>query len=79
METIYSSVNGKEIKPLTEEETAYLEKLARSCISTSGEVNYGAWEIIYEEAGAYFSDDRSIDEVMDAVENRVELWMKESD
>lgn len=79
VETTYSSVNGKEIKPLTEEETAYLEKLARSCISTSGEVNYGAWEIIYEEAGAYFSDDRSIDEVMDAIENRVELWMKESD
>lgn len=79
VETTYFSVNGKEIKPLTEEETAYLEKLARSCISTSGEVNYGAWEIIYEEAGAYFSDDRSIDEVMDAIENRVELWMKESD
>lgn len=79
VETTYSSTNGKEIKPLTEEETAYLEKLARSCISTSGEVNYGAWEIIYEEAGAYFSDDRSIDEVMDAIENRVELWMKESD
>lgn len=79
VETTYFSTNGKEIKPLTEEETAYLEKLARSCISTSGEVNYGAWEIIYEEAGAYFSDDRSIDEVMDAIENRVELWMKESD
>lgn len=64
VETTYFSTNGKEIKPLTEEETAYLEKLARSCIFTSGEVDYWAWEIIYEEAGAYFPDDRSIDEVM---------------
>lgn len=79
VESTYFSTTGKEIKPLTEEEAAYIEKLARSCISTSGEVNYGAWAIIYEEAGAYFSDDRSIDEVMDAIENRVELWLKESD
>ena len=79
IENPYHSVNGKEIKPLTEEEMAYIEKLARSCISTSGEVNYGAWTIIYEEAGAYFSDDRGIDEVMEAIENRVELWLKESD
>lgn len=64
---------------LTEEEAAYIEKLARSCISTSGEVNYGAWEIIYEEAGAYFAGDKSIDAVMDAIENRVDLWMKEYD
>lgn len=79
IENSYYSTNGKEIKPLTEEEMAYIEKLARSCISTSGEVNYGVWAIIYEEAGAYFSDDRSIDVVMEAIENRVEMWLKESD
>lgn len=78
VEGSYYAVNGEEIEPLTREQAAYFLELAGQCRATSGETDYGAWTIIYEEAGAYFSDDRSIDEVMDAIENRVELWMKES-
>ena len=34
-------------------------------------------EIIMEEAGAYFADDRSIDEVRKMIENRVQLYLNE--
>ena len=36
------------------------------------------WQIIQEEAEAYFTGDRSIEEVADIITNRVQLYLDEN-
>ena len=50
-------------------------------ISSTSSNKEGAWAFIYymlsEEAGAYFSGDKELDQVVKIIENRVQLYLDE--
>lgn len=74
--------NGEEwtfnYKPITEEEVNLVEDLLKGAkvidLSTDNEMN----NIINEEAQAFFSGSKSLDEVVNVIQNRVNLYLKEN-
>lgn len=73
----YLVQSGKEIDVMTEEQVEMLlEMVAESKVRTFV-CDYDAINIVYEEAGAYFSGDKPIDEVMEAIRGRMEVYLNE--
>ena len=66
-----------DIKPLTEDE---IEQFKVALESTKGrwEPDNKIWAIVTEEAAAYFSGDKSIDDVCNVIQDRVTTYVNES-
>ena len=66
-----------DIKPLTKEEEASLRNLV-SLVSAPGKSENEIANIVIEEAGAYFSGDKGLDEVTKNIQNRATTYIQES-
>lgn len=69
--------SGLEIDAMTQEQTEEVRSLAENSMIYEFTADYGAWNIIYEEAGSYFSGDKSLEEVMEALQNRMGVYLDE--
>ena len=67
-----------ELKPLTEEEAQSFRDLV-SRISNVWNADEEINDIVSEESAAYFAGDRSIEDTMDIIQNRVQTYIKESE
>ena len=66
-----------EIGPSTQEEAELFTDLINSTHKVGG-YDYKIMEIIQEEAKAYFAGDKSVDEVVDIIQNRVSTYVNEN-
>lgn len=73
----YLLPHGGYIDYMTEEQLETVDELIEKCTADRWGTDYGSWNIIYEEAPSYFSGDKTLDEVMVIIENRVELHLNE--
>jgi hypothetical protein len=73
------TLNGKEVKigKVTDEEVAKVDELLNS-VSQVMRYDTKVEEIITEESGAYFADQKSADEVARLIQNRVQTYLSES-
>ena len=62
---------------MTEEQLETVDELIGKCTADRWGTDYESWNIIYEEAAPYFSGDKTLDEVMVIIENRMELYLNE--
>ena len=65
-----------EVDPPTEEDLQRYEKLVNSTTQIYWPDN-ALSEIVWEAAGAYFAGDRTMDETIQIIENRVKLYVNE--
>lgn len=65
-----------ELEPLSEEDAEYFRKLVYG-VTRNNFIDYQMYQIIMEEAGAYFSGQKTVDEVADVIQNRVQLYVNE--
>lgn len=72
-------INGKEVKvgKVTEEEIAKIDELLSS-ITQVMRYDTKVQEIITEETGAFFSDQKSAEEVAKLIQNRVQTYLSEA-
>ena len=61
----------------TEQEIEQLEALIHATTKIKG-MDQTIYQIILEETAAYFSDQRNLQEVIDLIQNRISLYIKES-
>ncbi len=73
------AVDGVPIYTLPKEWTDLIRKLAEESRVFCFENDYGAWVIVSEEAEYFFSQEKSIDEVMEIIENRMNLYLSEKE
>ncbi|MGN1148815.1 MAG: ABC transporter substrate-binding protein [Lachnospiraceae bacterium] len=69
--------SGRQIDNMTVEQVDKVRKLVEKSRVFIWESDYEAWSIINEEAGAYYNGDKTIDEVMEAIRGRMEVYMEE--
>lgn len=73
----YSLPQGGIIDYMTEEQLETVDELIGICTASPHSGGYQGWHIIYEEVEPYFTGDKTLDEVMDIIENRTELYLNE--
>lgn len=66
-----------EIKPLTKEQAEQYVDMVNRAVKPA-EWDTHIMEIVLEEAGAYFAGDKSIDDVVNVIQKRVEIYVSES-
>ena len=64
-------------KPLTDEDIQYVKDFIDS-VSHTYSLNQNIYNIITEEAAAYFSGQKSVDEVADIIQSRVNIFVNEN-
>ncbi len=77
----YVDENGKK-RSISKKEKKLAYRLVDSagyCLVEGNSVEADLREIILEEAGSYFSGDKSVDEVMKVIKNRVSLFISEQE
>lgn len=67
---------GESIYQITEEEKMTVLQLIDS-VSKSILADSNITQIFFEEVGSFFEDDKSVDEVLDIMESRVQIYMDE--
>lgn len=74
-----TSIGGKEVEltPLTQEERDYAVSFVES-ITEHLSYNEEILNIISEEAAAYFSDQKTVDDVASIIQNRVNIYVNEN-
>ena len=65
------------VEPLSEADAEYFRQLVYG-VTRSNFIDYQMFNIIMEEAGAYFSGDKTVDEVAEIIQNRVQLYVDEN-
>lgn len=70
---------GQYIDVMTKEQTDTIRRMVEDSKVPAWDCDYGALNIIYEEAGAYFSGDKTIEEVMEVIRGRMEVYMAEKE
>ena len=73
----YSLPQGGIIDFMTEEQLDIVDELVGACTVNKHSGGYQGWQIICEEVEPYFAGDKTLDEVMEIIENRTELYLKE--
>lgn len=66
-----------ELEPLSESDAEYFRKLVYR-VTRNSFTDYRMYNIIMEEAGAYFSGQKTVDEVAAIIQNRVQLYLDEN-
>lgn len=69
--------SGLDIDAMTQEQTDEVRSLVENSMIYEFTEDYGAWNIIYEETGSYFSGDKSLEEVMEVIQNRMGVYLDE--
>ncbi|MBR3510099.1 MAG: extracellular solute-binding protein [Lachnospiraceae bacterium] len=65
------------VYPFTEEEEEILYSFLNGATVRDQRIYTIWWEIVYEELGGYYADQKSIDQTIDAIQSRVQLFLKE--
>ena len=65
-------------KPITKADVDLVDQLLAGATPIDYNVNQELNQIIMEEAGSYFDGSKSLDEVVNVIQNRVNLYMKEN-
>jgi ABC-type glycerol-3-phosphate transport system substrate-binding protein len=73
----YYEDDGYKVYPLTQEERDYFESLIRSLTTLSPTRSTSLNDIIFEEAEAFFADDKSAEETAEIIQNRAEILVSE--
>mgnify|MGYP000879084269 CR=1 FL=1 len=73
------SVTLPPVKGLTEEEIRDMEAVLDQASTFSGNTNVEIWVIIYDEVDAYFSGQKTAEEVAEIIQNRVSIYLAERD
>ncbi len=68
-----------EVKPLTKEDMDFIKDMIYNSTGISNAVSNDVLGIILEEAGAYFSDQKSVDEVVNIIQSRVSIKLSEQE
>ena len=66
------------LKPITEKEVNLVKELLEGAKSINMSLDEEIQKIITEEADGFFKGDKSLDEVVDILQNRVSLYIKEN-
>lgn len=69
--------SGLEIEAMTQDQIDTVRNLVENSAAYEFTEDDGAWNIIYEEAGAYFAGDRSIEQTMEILQNRMDVYLSE--
>lgn len=69
--------NGEEIHCMSKDDKARMEELIESSTTFVWDMDIPGFHIIMEEADSYYVGGKSIDEVMELIENRIELYLEE--
>jgi hypothetical protein len=64
------------VHPFTEEEAETLYSLLNGATLRDQRI-YVIWGIVYDELGGYYADQKSIDQTINAIQNRVQLFLNE--
>ena len=75
--TYHLPTSGLEIEAMTQDQIDTVRKLVENSAAYEFTEDDGAWNIIYEEAGAYFAGDRSIEQTMEILQNRMDVYLSE--
>lgn len=75
--TYHLPASGLEIEAMTQDQIETVRKLAENSEVYEFSEDDGAWNIIYEEAGAYFAGDRTIEKTMEILQNRMDVYLSE--
>ena len=67
-----------EYSPLTPEEADIVERLLSGAKVVDQDVDADLFRIIHEETQAYFQDNKSLDEVVEIIQNRISLYLNEN-
>ena len=67
-----------EYSPLTPEEAGIVERLLSGAKVVDQDVDADLFRIIHEETQAYFQDYKSLDEVVEIIQNRISLYLNEN-
>ncbi len=79
VEEPYSIWNGVPLYAMTEEQIQAFHDLVGNCNATFTDFDWAAWNIISEEAGAYFNGDKPLDEVIRIIEGRMHMYISEKE
>lgn len=66
-----------EVAPLTKEQAAQYVDMVNRAVKPAGWDSH-IMEIVMEEAGAYFAGDKSVEDVVNIIQKRVEIYVSES-
>jgi hypothetical protein len=77
LETL-AKIRGREAYVLTDHQEQILRNAIDTMVVESLEQRT-VWNIIEEEVLAYFKDDKSVDEVCDIIQKRVQLFLSENE
>lgn len=66
-----------ELEPLSEADAEYFRRLIYG-VTRNSYIDYKMYKIIMEEADAYFSGQRTVDDVASVIQNRVQLYVDEN-
>ena len=73
----YLPASGLQIEAMTKEQIEAVQKITDTSSSYVYTEDYGAWNILYEEAGAYFAGDKSLEDTMETVKSRMDIYLSE--
>ena len=62
--------------PFTEEEEEILNTLLNGATVRDQRIN-AVWTIVYQEIGGYFAEQKTLDQTIDIIQNRVQLYLNE--
>ena len=79
VEEPYSTWNGVPLYAMTKEQVQAFRDLVERSNNTFSDFDWTAWNIVSEEAGAYFNGDKPLDDVMDAIEGRMRMYISENE
>lgn len=79
VEEPYSTWNGVPLYAMTKEQVQAFRDLVERSNNTFSDFDWAAWNIVSEEAGAYFNGDKPLDDVMDAIEGRMRMYISENE
>lgn len=74
---MYYVRDGKVLHCLLQEDKERMEELIECSTTFVWEMDITGYNIIYEEASCYYSGQKSIEEVMELIENRISLYLEE--
>lgn len=77
VEEPYSVRNGVALYAMSKEQVQAFHELVENANASVSDFDWGAWNIISEEAGAYFNGDKSLDDVMEVIEGRMQIYISE--
>lgn len=75
--TYHLPASGLDIEVMTQDQIETVRGLAENSAVYEFTEDDGAWNIIYEEAGAYFVGDRTIEKTMEILQNRMDVYLSE--